>query len=794
MLLAVLALAGGPPDARAQTATQQREAAVLKARAGQMVEAQAALRALLAAGTDDGLVAMDLATLLQQDGKPAEAVAVFEAANKADPPDYALLAATRAYRDLGRYDEAARLAREGARRFPDDTVWPLVLSLVLSDAGRTAEALEVLRSPAAMRAPPVERLTAEGYAYRRAGQTAAALKAYGEAIRLARGNQGVRNEAAGTLLDVGAPWGAAEIAGTTRAIQVQQAEALVRWGQEIRPPEPARRFEGTDAALARIDALLAALPADDKALRRRLHITRMVALRDRQRMREAVEEGDALRADGPLPAYAEQAYGDALLNVRRPEDARDAFARILAQSPKDVAARYGTFYAAVDLDDFRTAYATIDALVADEPIWRRYRNDPSQHDNPDRAFAETTAAQARYYGNQLGEAWDRLIRLSDAAPANPNSRLALYQVANGRGWPRRAEEEAQIAASLAPRDLGSRIALIEVAINAYRFAEAQRMLDELQRLYPNDEAVRRLARDLDAKRRFLLDARVQPSNSSGGGSNASGQAILSEARLYSPPIADNWRVFALGDYSNANPPEGFVQRARAGGGLEYRMAWPWLTATVYPTASWGTLNKAGGGATIDWWVTDHIELSASAELFSTDTPLRGLLFGITADEYAAKATWRWHESRSVAASLAYLPFTDGNQRVTGGLVYKERLINIPGFDLTGRAEAFASTNTLGGLTPYYNPSQDLSLTGGLLAEHVLWRRYDNSLVQALAIDAGLYAERGYATDWIGTLNYEHRWRFDPLTEFRYGVMLMRRVYDGSVENTLGFTIGLRQRI
>jgi biofilm PGA synthesis protein PgaA len=116
------------------------------------------------------------------------------------------------------------------------------------------------------------------------------------------------------------------------------------------------------------------------------------------------------------------------------------------------------------------------------------------------------------------------------------------------------------------------------------------------------------------------------------------------------------------------------------------------------------------------------------------------------------------------------------------------------FDLSGRIEAYASTNSLGGLVPYYNPSQDLSLTGGLLAEHVLWRRYDNSLVQALAVDAGLYAEQGFASNWIGTINYEHRWRFDPLTEFRYGVFLMRRVYDGSVENTLGFTIGLRQRI
>src|SRR5438477_3779549 len=110
LLLALLALAGGQAGAEAQTASQQREAAVLKARAGQPAEAQAALRAMLASGIDDGLVAMDLVTLLQQDGKAAEAVAVFEQAAKPDPPDYALVAATRAYRDLGRYDEAARLA------------------------------------------------------------------------------------------------------------------------------------------------------------------------------------------------------------------------------------------------------------------------------------------------------------------------------------------------------------------------------------------------------------------------------------------------------------------------------------------------------------------------------------------------------------------------------------------------------------------------------------------------------------------------------------------------------------
>jgi biofilm PGA synthesis protein PgaA len=784
----------GAGSGMAQTASQQREAAVLKARAGNTAEAQAALRAMLAAGTDDGLVAMDLTTLLQQDGKSSEAVAVFEKAARPDPPDYALLAATRAYRDLRRYADAARLARQGMQRFPNDTVWQPILSLVLSDEGNSAGALAILRQPAAQRAPAVERLLAEAYAWRRAGDPFKAMRVYSAAIKAAPANPGVRAEAAGVLQDMGAPFGAQVIAGTsTPSIAADQAAALVRWGAEVRSSDPARRFDGTDAALARLDQLLAALPPPpaEAGLRRRLRLDRMVALRNRMRMQEAAEEGETLSVDGPLPQYAEVAYADALLYLQRPGAAREAYERVLAQSPKDVQARYGKFYASVELEDFATAYATIDALVGDEPIWRSYKDDPSRYDNSERAYAQVTAAQARFYGNQLGEAWERITKFSDAAPANPNGRLALYQIANARGWPQRAEVEAQIASSLAPRDVGSKIALIEVAMANYRFVEAQRMMDELLALYPEDQAVRRLARELDARRRWLFEAEARPSNSDGGGANASGQALVLQGRLTTPPIADNVRLFATADYANAHPPEGFTERARVGAGVEWRG--PNLTASVFPTQSWGTLPRPGGVATVDWLVTDQVRLAFSGELYSWDTPLRALLFGITANEYAAKATYRWHESRSLSGSFAYLPFTDGNQRFTGGLNFKQRLINVPGFDLTGLAEGYASSNNQPN-APYYNPTRDLALTGGLLAEHLLWRRYDNSLVQALTIDAGLYSEYGYSDNWIGTVNYEHRWRFDPLTEFRYGVMLTRRVYDGSVENTLMFIVGLRQRI
>ena len=434
ILLAALICAA---PARAQTPTERREAAVLKARGGQRAEAIAALRAMLASGVDDGLVAMDLVDLLQQDGQPGEAIAVYEKAALREPPEYALLAATRAYRDVQRTGDAERLARQGAARFPEQPTWPLVLSLVLSDAGRTDEALAILRQPAASRAPPVERLMAEAHAWRRAGDPLKALHLYTEAITLSPANAAAKNEAAGILASVNAPFGAAALAGATPAIAAHQAAAMVRHG-EMDPGDPARRFDGTDAALARIDTLLGGLPPAETALRRRLRLDRLVALRNRARMEEAKAEGDALRADAPLPPYAEVAYADALLYLRQPDAARDAYRRILAQTPADVEARYGLFYALLELEDFSAAFAVIDGLVSGEPESRSYRDDPTQYANPERASAELAAAVARFWGNQTGDAWARLARLVDCRsgasghsvgrePGRPRARLAAAQ-------------------------------------------------------------------------------------------------------------------------------------------------------------------------------------------------------------------------------------------------------------------------------------------------------------------------------------------------------------------------------
>ncbi len=111
-------------------------------------------------------------------------------------------------------------------------------------------------------------------------------------------------------------------------------------------------------------------------------------------------------------------------------------------------------------------------------------------------------------------------------------------------------------------------------------------------------------------------------------------------------------------------------------------------------------------------------------------------------------------------------------------------------DLTAIGEVFASRQQPPDRAPYYNPDQDLTVDAGLLAEHVIWRRYESSWTQALFINAGLYGEAHFSPSVIATVNYEHRWRFDPFMEFRYRLQLQRRVYDGSVENTAMVTLGM----
>ena len=709
--------------ATASPAAETREEAVAAAREGRPEEGIAALRKLLADGTDDPLAAYDLAVILTWVNRPREATDAFERAGAVEVPAYVLAPIVRAYRDQKRFAEAERWAREGERRFPIDSTWPKLLGLVLADQKRTNEAIALLEPWAATQPYDPEIWLALGYAALRSGNRFETLRAYGQALRLQPKNREAADAMAGVLLELGAPFAAgALLPETPLGIQVRQAGALVRWGGHVVPRDPRRRFEGTDAALKRLEALLRKARSarkPDAGLIARLRRDRVVALRQRERWADAVAETQELRADGDqIPPYVREAEADSLLALRRPREARLGYEDVLRVEPERREAHIGRFFALVEEENFRAAFAEIDALAASEPPGLRLPEQRVTRPNSNWLEGHVLAAEARSFADMPGAAWQRLLPLAEGAPANAELRRVLGDLAAGRGWPRRGDEEIHIAASLAPEDKGVQLALAESALRRWRWREARQRIDELAELYPGDVAVRRAERDLAAydswelrtEFRFHYEAGTAQEEA-GGASPGKGFDFIT--RLYSPPIAERWRLVAGWEYHQADVTEGLAQRYREGVGFEWRL--PDFTLEAIFWYNHGSLAKPGGSVAVRWAPTDHWTFRGEAEKFAADTPLRAVLNGITADLVGVGVEYAWHESRSLALGAQWYDFSDDNDRQAVTLTFAQKVVDIPHFDLTVRPELYTSRNDRNDV-PYFSPLLDFSAAVALDAE------------------------------------------------------------------------------
>lgn len=323
-----------------------------------------------------------------------------------------------------------------------------------------------------------------------------------------------------------------------------------------------------------------------------------------------------------------------------------------------------------------------------------------------------------------------------------------------------------------------------------RWPEARERVAVLVADFPDDRAVQRTARDLATHELAELDAGIVLRRETGDAQAAPGSGIDAHLRVYSPPIAEWWRAVAVAERLTAAPPEGDAVRNRYGAGAQYRGPDAQVEAIAW--SNQGTLRKNGFGVAGSWTPDDHVWLGAEAEYFAADTPLRALLYGITANAAGVSASYRWHESRTVAAAVRVLDFSDGNRRRSLLISGLERVVAQPTLKIDLRPAFYTSTNSLAG-APYFNPSRDRSFSLGLEADHLTWRRYERSFHQRLVATLGSYWQQGYSSGAVGGVRYEHVWRHDPLTELRYGIELARSRYDGVPERNGIFFANLNHR-
>jgi biofilm PGA synthesis protein PgaA len=789
MLAAVLLAACLAGSALAQEA--EREAAVRLARRGELDRAIDTLRELRQRYPGDVPLAADLAVILHWAGRNAEALDVFQSIGPDTAPDYALLAGARAARAVGRLDVADAYLERGRARFPADPHWNTTRVLVLVDLQRMDEARRLAETLYEDDPDTIEVILAKAYFHQQAAEWPEAFRLYSDVLRRAPDHRDARRGRVMALAAMGAPFQAEELAGPApdvldpgeRARVAGTRAAMLLRSNKVPSDDPYRGYAVTDRAIVELERQVAELRErrgfEASLLRARLDL--LVAYRDRQRMADAVALYEALRSEGVAPpAYVRNAAAAAYLYLERPEPAHDLYRSVVAEDPKDFDARLGLFYALVELDRYDEAYALIDTLDREEPRFRAFADTRATHDNPSKLDTAMVVAMARYYGDQLGEAWQRISALADAAPANAWIRASQAEVARARGWSHRALALLQPWLTLDDEDaeLVRQHASGLFAVRRYR--EAEPVVDRLRLRYADDKSVQALGRDWDTYRLWELQVRVEPSK--GSEPTADGFGVDVTSRLFSPPIAYNWRIAAGYRYSNADVPEGRVTWHRPAAGVEYRG--PYLQAYGEVNYNETTKDEVGGRLEARWSPDDHWSAYAAGELFASTTPLRALKNGITADAVEAGAGYRFHESRESEVAWRFTDFSDGNTRHEVFARLAQRVIDVPRFDVIATLDLYYSANAETNV-PYFSPESVFTPSVVLAAEHVTWRRYRRSFVQALQLTLGGTVQEGFGGDVIGAVRYEHRWRWDPRYELSYGVRAGSRVYDGDRQEEYG---------
>ncbi|MDQ7970321.1 MAG: poly-beta-1,6 N-acetyl-D-glucosamine export porin PgaA, partial [Oxalicibacterium faecigallinarum] len=541
------------------------------------------------------------------------------------------------------------------------------------------------------------------------------------------------------------------------------------------------RFATTDAALddnASVTRHFGEQPITD--------FDRMIALRDRQYMREVVQLYEALHAQGvTMPSYARAAAADAYLYLQEPEKARDLYLGAIEEARAgDVASidswRIGLTYAYVEAEQHRKAQQTADELLATTPQFSNWGIRGIEAPNDDYPVAATLAGLVKLYSNRLKDAEQHLASLRDAAPFNPQVRTAWSELKMARGHHRAALEEYTVLHVDQPEEMGPVLGQANAYLALNEFSKARELVPVLNDTYPENKGVQRLTRLVDIYDRPHLEVTSTFGN---GGGQAGAQSVV-EARLYSAPLTnslgDPWRVYsrlshANGDINAGQANEFSASRSLIGVGVDYRIRDWTLEAEVNRAIR--NANRSGVAARVIHDFSDQWQARLEADSNVNNLAARAFNAGVTARRYTAGLTWRQNESRNIDGEISNTQFSDGNRRDAAGLAWTERWYSGPRLTFDSVVSLATSRNSLPNAV-YFNPSSDSEATLGLNAEWLTWRRYQRAFSQQLQVYGGRYHQKGFSSGGTSGAQYGHVWTFDDAFRIEYGVGLSNHPYDG----------------
>lgn len=775
--------------AHAAISPAEYDAAIAEARSGKAAAAIGKLRAWHAAYPGERRIVFDLAAILDTSGDHEGALKFRRQILAGDAPPYALKAVAHAARVSGHLQEAEEAYRRLLGKAPDDADAHAGLAYVWMAQGKAQEAMNhiVARLPKSAdqyKQADLPLVVTLAELHEKGGAWLDAAAAYQQALRLDPGFRYALRGQALALLNAGLPFLAQRLAlrhpeafseeEKFRFAQAVNAHAM-RFGQAQQSADEdgsGNRYATTDIALegnaelARVQDL-------------RVQFDRLVALRDRSRMEEAVKLYESLLARKiNVPAYARFAVADAYLYLQQPEIARDLYLDGLkntaaVEADEQLTAKLALVYAYLEAEQYEQARDLADELLTTTPkrLFRDVRGLDSP--NPDYARVYLTRALIDLYGEQPEEAEWRLSDMRSRAPFNAEVRAAWASLQAAREHPRTALEEFNLLLADAPKSRDAALGRAELLLALHQLTQARPEVARLQTAYPESRAVQNLqARLKNYEAPFLRVETVI-----GRGGVAAGADSVYDAALYSSPLTnslgDRFRVFT--HLARADGGDVGVTRSRAGVGLDYRS--PDVLAEAEVNRTIDGFSRSGVALSLSWNLSDQWQARAALDTNMIDLPAQALLASLDGKSLKASLQWTQNESRQAGGELSTLRFSDGNVRNAAQVWWRERLISRPVFKLDALIAASTSTNDTSGRA-YFNPERDQELSVGLKAEWLTWRRYQRSFKQGLGVKWGQYRQSGFAGGAVADLHYEHDWNLDNVAGLKYGVGRSFHPYDG----------------
>jgi biofilm PGA synthesis protein PgaA len=516
----------------------------------------------------------------------------------------------------------------------------------------------------------------------------------------------------------------------------------------------------------------------------------VVALSRTGRSEEALAAYRSLKSSGEsLSVETRLAAAEAFLAQQHPKEALALYEEILAADPALWDARYGKLYALQTLRQWKEADAWLEHLYAQTPFEQSVDGRPGPHPE----MFQLRAAHAWYlaHQNRPRDAESAFRSLASDAPADLEVRNGLAHAYLWRGWPRLSLEEFDILRTLAP-DYTPAMTGRAMALNSLAEKEqAREIVADLIEREPNNRYAQQTHRALQVEQmmewRTAIAVHLEDSESS-------------DLRLrteLSAPLGLDTRIFAFllwrrSHYEDPPAPDTTSYFERAGIGIDHVVNAEWRLRPVV-SINYDDGRDPGAALRVDYTPTDHWAFGVFGDSFADNIDGRAAATGIDAHAFGADAVWRQSEWRQAGVWYTRTEFSDDNDRDELVAGYEQNLFVKHDWRMRAFLTLYATWNSRGDETIYYNPERATSASLTHMTEQTVWQLYPRYFLHRLYLTGGVYRQDGYGSEPVGSVRYEQEHAFSDRHLLRVGAGFGRSVYDGESVGDLRFDMEFQWR-